>query len=79
MGKIAMSWTLVWWPHFSQVSDLQGGLLRNYHAVGYDYLKYSWEYFMRKKCMTYSCIVDHPNIFGNFCCLLGRTNWERIT
>ena len=29
--------------------------------------------------ITYSFIVDNPNILGHFCCLLGRTNWERIT
>ena len=30
------------------------------------YLKYSWEYFMQKICITYSFIVDTPNILGNF-------------
>ena len=37
-----------------------------YHAVGNHYLKYSWEYFMKQKCITYSFIVDSPNILGNF-------------
>ena len=35
--------------------------------------------YAKKKCTTYSFIVDNPNISGNFCCLLGRTNWQRIT
>ena len=40
---------------------------RGYHAVRTFYLKYSWEYFMQKKvCMTYSFIVETPNILGVF-------------
>ena len=53
---------------------------KQYHAVRNYYLKYSWEYFMQNTCITYSFIVDNPNILGNFiCCWLGRPNWERIT
>ena len=54
-------------------------LILAYHAVGNYYLKYSWEYLMQKNCITYSFILGNPNILGNFCCLMGRTNWERIT
>ena len=35
--------------------------------------------YANKIYITYSFIVDNPNILGNFCCLLGRNDWERIT
>ena len=43
-----------------------------YHAVGYYYLKYSWEYFMQKIYITYSFIVDNPNILGSFLLCVGQ-------
>ena len=53
----------------------------DYHAVGNYYLKHSWEYFMRKNMHSifHDCRLDNPSILAYFCCLLGRTNWERIT
>ena len=48
------------------------GSLAKDHAVGNYYLKYSWEYFMHKRCVTYSFVVDTPNIWGNFLWLLGH-------
>ena len=43
-----------------------------YHAVGNYYLKHSWEYHMQKKNITYSFIVDNPNILGNFLLFVGQ-------
>ena len=43
-----------------------------YHAIGNYYLKYSWECFMQKICITYSFIVDNPNNLGGFLLFVGQ-------
>ena len=46
--------------------------LFTYHAVGNDYLNYSWGYFMQKKCITYSCILENLNSLGSFLMFVGQ-------
>ena len=46
--------------------------LSRYHAVGNSYLKYPWEHFMQKVCITYSFTVDNPNIFDNILLFVGQ-------
>ena len=42
-----------------------------YHAVG-NYYPEAFQYFMEKRCVTYSFVVDNMNILGNFLLFVGQ-------
>ena len=51
-----------------------------YHVVGNYYLKCSWECYVQTNMHNICLYCGQPKYFREFfCCLLGRTNWERIT
>ena len=45
---------------------------QQYRAVGNVYLKYSGNSFCKKKSISYSFIVDNPNIIGKFVVFVGQ-------